>query len=130
MKFMYNYSYNTSASSASGLGFGYWMFMLIFAAAGVVAMWKIFTKAGEEGWKALIPIYDLVILFKISGLSPWLILVMLIPIGTIVILIMLYIKLAKAFGKSGGFAAGLILLNTIFMLILAFDSSKYVGPQE
>ena len=33
----------------------------------IVAMWKIFTKAGEKGWKSLIPIYDLYILYKISG---------------------------------------------------------------
>ena len=40
---------------------------------------------------------------------------------------MAYIKLAKAFGKSSGFAAGLIFLNVIFMGILAFDDSVYSG---
>ncbi len=33
----------------------------------IVGMWKIFTKAGEEGWKAIIPYYNLYILCKISG---------------------------------------------------------------
>ena len=31
----------------------------------VIADWKIFSKAGEEGWKSLIPIYNMYILFKI-----------------------------------------------------------------
>ena len=37
----------------------------------IVAMWKLFTKAGEKGWKSLIPIYDVYILFKISGAKSW-----------------------------------------------------------
>ena len=55
-------------------------------------------------------------------------LLLLIPIVDFVILIMLYVKLAKAFGKSGGFAAGLIFLNLIFVCILGFGSAQYIGP--
>ena len=32
----------------------------------VIAMWKIFVKAGEAGWKSLIPIVDFYYLFKIA----------------------------------------------------------------
>ena len=49
-------------------------------------------------------------------------------IAMIVFMILFLVKLAKAFGHPGGFAVGLILLNLIFILILAFDKSKYVGP--
>ena len=38
-------------------------------------------------------------------------------------------RLAKAFGKSTGFAAGLTFLSPIFDLILAFDKSYYIGRQ-
>ena len=44
-----------------------------------------------------------------------------------VYLIIAYVRLAHAFGKSSGFAAGLIFLNIIFMAILAFDNSSYTG---
>ena len=37
----------------------------------IVAMWKLFEKAGEKGWKSLIPIYDVYILYKISGAKDW-----------------------------------------------------------
>ena len=37
----------------------------------IVAMWKLFKKAGEPGWKSLIPIYDIYILYKISGAKGW-----------------------------------------------------------
>ncbi len=41
------------------------------AIIGIIAMWKIFSKAGEKGWKSLIPIYNAYILFKIIGMKPW-----------------------------------------------------------
>ena len=44
--------------------------------------------------------------------------------------VMLSLKEAKAFGHEVGFGVGLIFLNFIFTLILAFDSNKYVGPQK
>lgn len=37
----------------------------------------------------------------------------------------LYNRLAKCFGKSTGFAFGLLFLNPIFMMILAFGRSQY-----
>ena len=55
---------------------------------------------------------------------------LLIPIANIVILIITMVKLAKAFGKSGGFAVGLIFLSIIFYCILAFDQSMYLGVPE
>lgn len=98
----------------------------------IIANWKIFTKAGQAGWKCLIPIYNLVILCKIAGVSPWWLFIYLagiIPVvgslATLGFTIYLMISLAKAFGKGGGFATGLILLNTIFIMILAFGDAKY-----
>ena len=36
----------------------YALFAFIFYILQVIAYWKIFTKAGEEGWKSIIPIYN------------------------------------------------------------------------
>lgn len=98
----------------------------------IIANWKIFTKAGQAGWKSIIPIYNMVILYKVAGISPWWLLLYLtafIPVvGTVIsvgLTIYLMINLAKAFGKGSGFMVGLILLNTIFMMILAFGESEY-----
>lgn len=44
-----------------------------------------------------------------------------------VVFIISVIDLAKAFGKSGGFAAGLIFLSVIFYPMLAFGSARYQG---
>ena len=94
---------------------------------GIVAMWKVFEKAGEPGWAAIIPFYNLYVLFKITWGNGWKFLLLLIPIAIFVFAIITMVKLAKAFGKSGGFAVGLIFLSVIFYCILAFDHSEYVG---
>ena len=44
---------------------------LIFAVLVIIGQWKIFEKAGEKGWKCLIPIYGQYILFKIMGAKNW-----------------------------------------------------------
>lgn len=37
----------------------------------IIAGWKIFKKAGESGWKSLIPIYNTYIFYKIVGMKKW-----------------------------------------------------------
>ena len=103
---------------------------LALAVLGIVAMWKIFEKAGEPGWAAIIPFYNLYVLFKITWGNGWKFLFLLIPIANIVFAIITMVTLAKAFGKSGGFAVGLIFLSIIFYCILAFDQSQYLGVPE
>ena len=133
------YGYDPSAYAvAGGIGafFGiYLIIILAIAVIQIVAMWKIFTKAGEQGWKSIIPIYNCVILFKISGLSPWLLLVFLaaiIPfvgwIAIIALMAVLAYKLAKSFGKDGAWAVGIYFLPVVFYMMLAFGKSEYVAP--
>ena len=100
---------------------------IVVALVMIAGMWKMFSKAGEPGWASIIPFYNAYVLFKITWGSGIKFLLLLIPIANIVILIMTQIKLAKAFGKSTGFAVGLILLSPIFYVILGFDSSEYLG---
>ena len=113
----------------------YSIIVLVVAILEVIGLWKMFSKAGEKGWKSIIPIYNVVILFKICGLSPWLLLVYfaaIIPfIGWIAVLLLSIfqaIYLAKSFGKGTGFTVGLIFLQPIFTMILGFGSATYVGP--
>jgi hypothetical protein len=92
-------------------------------------MWKIYTKAGQEGWAAIIPIYNVYILLKIVGKPAWWLLLYFVPFVNIVIGIWVTNLLSKSFGKSEGFTVGLILLSIVFYPILAFDRTiTYKGP--
>lgn len=46
-------------------------FIIGFYIITVIATWKIFKKAGEPGWKCLIPIYNYYIMYKIVGMKNW-----------------------------------------------------------
>ena len=61
-----------------------WIIYLAVVVLIVAAWWKIFQKAGEEGWKAIIPIWNILILLKIVGREWWWIILMLIPIVNLV----------------------------------------------
>lgn len=103
----------------------YMILILVIAVIMIIANWKVFTKAGKPGWASIIPLYNMYVMFEIAGMNGWMFLLTFIPIVNIIIQIMLYLNLAKKFGKSTGFAIGLILLNPIFLLMLAFGNTEY-----
>jgi Family of unknown function (DUF5684) len=117
--------YTTSAGEASPVSL---IIGLLIALLMIVAMWKVFTKAGQPGWASIIPIYNLYIWCKIVGRPWWWILLLLIPFVNLIVGIILCIDLAKSFGKGVGFGIGLALLGVIFFPILGFGSAQYQGP--
>ena len=133
----YSTSVTSSSLDMSTLGSvitQYLGFMTVIYVLLIIAMWKIFTKAGKPGWASIVTIYNVIVMFQIIGLNPWLLLLYLIPVVNFVVAIVFSImqasRLSKAFGKGTGFAFGLFFLNPIFLLILGFGDSKYVGIQK
>ena len=100
---------------------------LLIAVILIVAMWKVFSKAGQPGWAAIIPIFNIYILCKVAGRPGWWLLLMLIPFVNFIIAIILCIDIAKNFGKGAGFGLGLAFLGFIFFPILGFGSATYEG---
>lgn len=94
----------------------------------VVATWKVFTKAGEAGWKSLIPIWNTIVTLRIVGRPWWWILLFLIPLVNVVIALLVLLDLSRSFGHGVGFALGLVFLSPIFLVVLGFGDSRYVGP--
>jgi Family of unknown function (DUF5684) len=101
---------------------------LLIALLVIVAMWKVFTKAGRPGWAAIIPIYNMYVWCKIVGRPGWWVILMLIPLVNIIVGIVVCIDMAKSFGKGAGFGIGIALLGIIFLPILGFGSAQYQGP--
>jgi len=107
--------------------------ILIYCIVVLTAWWKMFEKAGIEGWKALIPFYNMWILAEIAGRPGWLGLVMVLCttmdeigfIAAVVVQIIIYSDLAKAFGKGMGFTIGMLVLPIIFFPVIAFGKSTF-----
>ncbi len=104
--------------------FVFWVVMILV----IVALWKVFEKAGKPGWAAIIPIYNIIVLLEIVGKPLWWIILFLIPLVNIIFGIWATNLLSKSFGKNEGFTVGLIFLPFIFYPILGFGSAKYEGP--
>lgn len=132
------------------------VFVVISCLAEVIAEWRIFQKAGEKGWKALIPVYDIYVSHRIVGMSHiWFILEVItwvieslslglasipewfdiafgIPVAIITVASGLIhaVKLCDCFGKGFAFKVGTILLPSVFSLIIAFGNAKYRKPNH
>lgn len=129
---MYDYSYydNVNSGVTSGIFAAFGGMMLFSSLIGIfmiVCMWKIFTKAGKEGWKSIIPIYNIIVLLEIVELPIWYIFLYIIPFINIYALFKTYIELAHKFGKSTGFGVLMVFFSIVCFPILAFDSSTYQG---
>lgn len=136
MDYTYIDNYNTTASgymlSSAIITISLVIFLVGFflVVLNYIGMWKVFVKAGIPGWKCLIPFYNTYLTFRLAMGNGWLFLLCLVPVANIIILIMCMISLAKAFRAGTGFGIGLIFLNSIFMLILAFGHYQYYGVEQ
>jgi hypothetical protein len=101
---------------------------VILAIIMIVAVWKIYVKAGKPGWASIVPIYNIIVYLEIIGKPWWWLLLMCIPFVNIIFAIWAINLLSKSFGKGVGFTIGLLILGPIFILILAFGGAKYAGP--
>jgi Family of unknown function (DUF5684) len=105
------------------------LFMMAILVVVVIGFWKVFEKAGQPGWAAIVPIYNGYILLKIAGRPGWWILLFMIPFVNIAIGLMVAIDVAKSFGQSAAFGILLLfLLGGVGYLILGFGNYRYLGP--
>jgi len=111
----------------AGPGPVFWICYFAVLILLIAAIWKVFSKAGQPGWAAIIPIYNLYVMCKVAGRPGWWLLLMLIPFVNLIILIILNVDISKRFGKGVGFAIGMIVLPFILWPILGFGSAQYQG---
>ena len=119
---------NSAGAIGGGLIALYVILCVAVCVVMFVSMWKIFTKAGEAGWKCFIPIYNGMTLYKIIYGSYGKFFLTLIPGFGEVVMIFAAIRLGQVYGKSVGFCLGLVFLSPVFMIILAFSDAQYQGP--
>jgi uncharacterized membrane protein YecN with MAPEG domain len=116
---------SSDSAPGAGMAVGLMIFWLAVVVLIVASMWKLFEKAGEPGWAAIVPIYNFMILLKIAGKPMWWIVLMFIPFVNFIVAIIAGIAIARNFGKGTGFGLGLAFLGPIFYPILAFGDARY-----
>ena len=120
-----------SAFAAIGLVLSMFVGLIIVGLAIIIvvyaAYWAIMKKAGKEGIDGIIPVHNEICLLEICGIPKWMWFLNLIPFGALAFTIILAIYMARSFGKTGGYAVGLIFLPFVFYPMLAWGSARYVG---
>ncbi|RJS18521.1 signal peptidase I [Corallococcus sp. H22C18031201] len=114
--------------AAGGIGIVGGIICLAVIGLMIAGLWKTFAKAGEPGWAAIVPIYNIIVMLKIVGRPMWWFVLLMIPCVNFIALIILGMDMAKSFGKSTGFGLGLGLLGFIFYPMLGFSDANYQGP--
>ncbi|MCE7885116.1 MAG: hypothetical protein DYH08_14885 [Actinobacteria bacterium ATB1] len=120
---------DSAAAGFAAMMFVYMLIWLVVAVLAIVATWKVFDKAGQPGWAAIIPFYNIYIMLRVIGRPGWWLILYFIPFANIVVSLIVAMDLAKSFAKSTVFGVvGLWLFSIIGMLMLAFGDATYVGP--
>jgi signal peptidase I len=107
-------------------------FLISFIILVYAGLFMIFQKAGEQPWKALIPVYNFYIWLKILQKPWWWIFIMIIPgVGFLMIMILSY-STAKAFRKNNTIELIIAaLFPFIYLPYLGFVSkTKFMGPED
>lgn len=124
-------TYTTTSSSSSDSNPVLALLYVAIVAVYIIAMWRIFVKAKQPGWAAIVPIYNAYVQLKIIGRPGWWLLLYLIPLVNLVVAIIVAIDLAKAFGKSTAFGViGLWLFSIVGYLILGYGDAQYKMPKQ
>lgn len=102
-------------SNVMGRAAAFALLVLCFA-----SIWRVFQHAGEPGWAAFVPIYNLVVLLRIARRPLWWLLLLLVPVVNVFALVAVDVSLAHRFRRSTAFGMGLSVLPFVFFPLLAF----------
>jgi signal peptidase I len=106
--------------------------ILIFSITTIIGLWKLFPKAGEESWKALIPFYNFIIWLKIIKRPWWWIFLIITPGVNFLMVAIMSLLMAKSFNKrSFQEQAFAFLAPFIYLPYIGFQKDTvYVGPED
>ena len=107
----------------AALGLLFFAVPMVLALIAVAGMWKTFSKAGEPGWAAIVPIYNIYVLVAEIAERDilWVLLSIFIPFAVVIPMI----DIAEKFGKGTGYGIGLAFLGFIFFPLLGFGDAQY-----
>lgn len=137
---------------AGGLALVSSLIQVVIILLNIIGLFKIYQKMGKPGWKGIIPFYNMyglydelwdkkyfwgyllaqAVMLNPSSPSGLLFSVadLVLSVAMIVVVMKLYIKLAKAFGKGTGFGVLTFFFAPICLAILGFGSAEYEGVKN
>lgn len=110
----------------------YVILTILFFLMSVIALYKIFQKAGRKGWESLIPMYNFWVWIQIIKKPVWWFIFILVPYINVFMILLMIVELLKCFNKNGLGAQTLSVLVPFFYLpwLAFFDKAPYTDPDK
>ncbi len=110
----------------------YMILTVLFFMTSIAGLWKIFEKAGYEGWRAIVPFYNFYIWLKIIHKPIWWYIFILIPFINVFTLLLMVVDTIKYFNRQGlGDQALGVLFPFFYLPFLGFSpNERYYQPSE
>lgn len=116
-----------SDSTAVALGIATVVVVILVYVWTSLALAALFRKCGVEGWKGWVPILNQITLLRIGGLSGWLYLLVFVPPGLLIVSVIAYYRISRAFGFGVGMTILAAVALPVWASILGFGSARWVG---
>ena len=108
------------------------IFGLIIQIVHFLGTWRLYKAAGEAPWKAIIPVYNAIIFFKIIHRPKWWVFLLFLPVINLMMFMVLWIDTVKHFGKNKSIDSLLAILSLGFYIytINYQTNPKYISDKN
>ncbi len=104
------------------------VFLILWYVLQGTAYYKFFEKAGQEGWKGFVPIYNYFIHLQIVGRPLWWIALLFVPVINFFVALTMHLDLMKSFGKYTYLDQVLgVIFAPIYMNYIAWSNTTYIA---
>lgn len=104
------------------------LFIAIVQLIHFFGTWKLYQKAGFKSWQAAIPVYNAIVLMQIINRPKWWVVMLFIPIINLIIFPVVWVEIARSFGKNSTTDTLLTLLSFgLYIYVINYrDQSDYI----
>ena len=103
--------------------------LIIVLIINIISFIKFYKKMGYNGLKAIVPVYNFMILAEMGDMKKVMGLLFLIPIVNFIFLFKAYKSISKKMSLSGAYPILLTLLPFIFIPLIAFNKKIVCAPE-
>ncbi|MDR9448814.1 MAG: signal peptidase I [Psychroflexus sp.] len=111
---------------------GWLLFFLIIQVIHFAGTWKLYQKAGRQGWQAAIPVYNAFILMRIINRPWWWTILLFVPVVNLIMFPVLWVETIRSFGFVSRKDTVLVIL-TLGLYIFYFNytnQGQYKGNRS
>ena len=111
---------------------GWLLFFIIVQVIHFAGTWKLYQKAGRQGWEAAVPVYNSIVLMRIINRPWWWTLLLFIPVVNLIMLPVIWVETIRSFGFMSRKDTALVILTLGFYIyyINYTNQGQYKGNRS